>query len=178
MSEITTRIPCDFIQLRSSLSWREVQFGLERRLIGASVAIAHAANQLSDLPQADPVQIQLAASSESDPILHLVVHLAARESRADEESIAAKWLYLVLAWVYENRHSLSDPLAVVEQVYSDFGYPREIAHFKRYMPMLGDDLGSREQNEARLVLSWEGYLESAAARFGQARKSPDGWPGK
>lgn len=69
------------------------------------------------------------------------------------------------AWLFERRASVHDPLGMVEEVYSDFGYPPEIAAFVRYMPMVGPDLGNREQNEARLYDHWKSYLVEAGKRF-------------
>lgn len=59
----------------------------------------------------------------------------------------------------------NDPVRVVEELYSDFGYPNEIAPFVRYMPMVGPDLGDRATNQARLYDYWKSYLEIASKRL-------------
>ena len=86
------------------------------------------------------------------------------EIERTEAELRDKWLYLVLAWLYEQRGAVPDPLQTVEEVYADFGYPEEIAGLIRYMPMDGPDLGSREANERRLFERWRQYLDSAAAK--------------
>lgn len=77
----------------------------------------------------------------------------------------AKWLYLVLDWLYQHRADLADPLQTVEEVYADFGYPECLSSFVRYMPMQGPDLGSRAANEARLFERWKSYLDECAGRL-------------
>ena len=96
--------------------------------------------------------------------------LADAESTSSDD-VPGKWLYLVLAWLFENRRSVNDPLGRVEEIYSDFDYPREIAPFVRYMPMVGPDLGSREKNEARMYDDWKSYLDRAGRRFGRSAQS-------
>jgi hypothetical protein len=165
---MTTKIPYDFMRHRVNLSWRDVQFGLERQLIAPQVAIDKATDRVSESDNASSNEVELASLSESDPILDPVSRLAAVENVADGEDVQARWLYLVLAWLFENRASVNDPLGMVEEVYSDFGYPREIAPFVRYMPMIGPDLGNPEQNEVRLYDRWESYLDEAGKHFARS----------
>jgi hypothetical protein len=164
----TAKIPYDFVRQRVNLSWRDVQFGLERQLIVPQVAIDKATDRVSESDDASSNEVELASLSESDPILDPVSRLAAVENGAADEDVQARWLYLVLAWLFENRASVNDPLGMVEEVYSDFGYPREIAPFVRYMPMVGPDLGNPEQNEARLYDRWKSYLDEAGKRFARS----------
>ena len=163
-----TKIPSDFVRQQVNLSWREVEFGLEHRLIAPQTAIDKATDRLSEPGDASPNEVELASLSESDPILDLVGRLVADETVVPNEEVQAKWLYLVLAWLFESRTSVNDPLGVVEEVYSDFGYPREIAPFVRYMPMVGPDLGNREQNEARLYDRWRSYLDETGKHFARS----------
>ncbi len=159
-----TKIPYDFMRQRVKLLWRDVQFGLEHQLVAPQVAIDKATDRLSETEDVSPGEVELASLSENDPILDLVSGLAAAEN-STADNVQAKWLYLVLAWLFENHASMNDPLGMVEEVYSDFGYPREIVSFVRYMPMVGPDLGNREQNEARLYDRWDSYINEVGKRF-------------
>lgn len=167
----TTKIPYDFVRQRVNLSWRGVKFGLDHQLVAPQVAIDKATDRLCESDNASPDEVELASCSENDSILELVGRLADADNTASDE-VQARWLYLVLAWLFANRESVNDPLGLVEEVYSDFGYPREIAPFVRYMPMVGPDLGSREQNEARLYVCWERYLDEAGKRFARSGFDP------
>jgi hypothetical protein len=160
-----TKIPYSFIKQRTNPSWREVKFGFDQQLISPQVAIDKATERLSGTGETSETEVELASRTESDSVLELVSSLADAEGVSSEEDLRAKWLYLVLAWLFENRGSVADPLGMVEEVYSDFGYPREIASFVRYMPMVGPDLGNREQNEARLYEYWKNYLDETGRRF-------------
>lgn len=77
---------------------------------------------------------------------------------------------LVLAWIYENREGVADPLGIVEEIYADFDYPGEVAPFVRYMPMSGPDLCSREKNEERMYGNWKAYLLEAGRHYAKLRK--------
>jgi hypothetical protein len=164
------RIPYEFISQRVELSWTEIKFGLDHELVKPKAAIEKAAEHLSGTDAAPKELVELASLAESEPVADLVSHLTKIETPPSDERIKDKWLYLVLAWLFEHRVSLVDPLGMVETVYSDFDYPKEIASFVRYMPMDGPDLGNREQNEARLFDRWRAYLNRAGNRFGRTER--------
>lgn len=172
---IIREIPYEFIRQRVQLGWNDVKYGLEQQLIKPKVAIESATEELSNIGAAASKDVlELADLTENESVADLVEHLAKSERPPLPEDVKAKWLYLVLAWLFENRNSLVDPLGMVELVYSDFDYPREIASFVRSMPMVGPDLRNREQNEARLFDRWKAYLDEAGKRFSRTfeRRQP------
>ena len=158
-------IPYEFISQRVPMTWTDVRFGLDNQLLKPKAAIDKATQQLCDTDAASKEVVELASLVESESVIDLVTHLAKAETEPSNEIVKAKWLYLVLAWLFENRESLVDPLQIVEGVYSDFDYPRQIKSFVRYMPMKEPNLGNREQNEARLFDHWKAYLDSEEKRF-------------
>jgi hypothetical protein len=165
-----TDIPYEFVSQRVELGWNEIKFGLDQRLIKPKAAIDRATEQLCAADGAQKEAVELASRTENESVAELVLRLADAEKPPTDERMKAKWLYLVLAWLFENRQSLVDALGMVESVYSDFDYPKEVAPFVRYMPMDGPDLGNREQNEARLFDRWNTYLNRASKRFGRETK--------
>ena len=167
---IVTDIPYEFISQRTELGWNEIRFGLDQQLIKPKAAVDRATEQLCHMDATPKEMVELASLSESESVVDLVSHLARNEAPVLGEQVKAKWLYLVLAWLFENRESLVDALGMVESVYSDFDYPKEINSFVRYMPMDGPDLGNREQNEARMFDRWKAYLNRAGKRFGLESK--------
>ena len=88
--------------------------------------------------------------------------MAKTESDTDRQRSKRRWLYLILAWLYENRASVADPLAEVEEIYSDFGYPQEVARFVPYMPPEPDEYwpqpASQEEATERLMRIWGDYV--------------------
>ena len=165
MDIVRLRIPYPFLRRRIRLSWRDVRFGVVHELVDPTVPVALAVDRVvqSEAPSAE--LLELAGMGGKESAMDLVERLSGMEPPCDEEEVRHRWLYLVLAWIYDHRSEISDPLQRVEEVYADFGYPEEIAGFVRYMPMGGPDLGSREANERRLFERWKRYLDEMGERY-------------
>jgi hypothetical protein len=155
---ITAKIPYEFLAGFCHLTWRDIEFGLSHNYVSPTVAIDYASARLCDNNDPDTEEIAIAGSSKDDPLLERVSILASRESATASVDVRAKWLCILLAWLYENRAAFEDPLSLVEDIYEDFDYPEEIAHLIRYMPIAEPDLGSKEANLARLVTRWGEYV--------------------
>jgi len=162
---VRLRIPYRFLRNRTRMSWRDVRFGLVNELLEPQAPVELAVDQVSERAESSEALLQLAGAGKDEPTLELVEQLADHEPPRSEDEIRDKWLYLVLAWIYEHRDDYPDPLQLVEEVYADFGYPEQIAKFVRYMPMEGPDLGSREANERRLFERWKRYLAEVAPTY-------------
>ncbi len=160
-------IPYEFVSQRVKLDWTELKFGMDHEFIKPKAAIEKATDEICRTDVLPQELIELACLTESEPVADLVTYLAKAEIPHADDQVKGKWLYLVLAWLFEQRDSLVDPLGLVETVYSEFGYPKEITPFVRYMPMDGPDLGNREQNEARMFDRWKAYITQASKRFGR-----------
>ena len=166
---MTQKATYQFLSNQADLSWREISFGLQKGYILQEVAVDKALAELGRSRSASTEVAVLAGEHVASRVVAMVERLAASEPPIGLPVVRQKWLYLWLAWLYEIRDSLEDPLGEVESAYADFGFPEEIAHFIRYMPMCGPDLGSREKNIARLNQSWHAYVESARRRYLDSR---------
>lgn len=167
MEMLTLRIPLDFIEAKlGGLTWREALFGLENQLIDPKAVSQLAVAGLDQLDP-PPALIDLATSHSGEPTLHHVRQLAELEPTRSNSLSARKWLYLVLAWLFEHRGELPDPLQSVESVYAEFDYPDKLADFVRYMPSDDPDLGDPQLNEDRLIGRWERYLAEEQAQLTQ-----------
>ena len=164
MELVRLRISYDFIRERVRLSWGEVLFGLIEELIDPAAPSLLAADMVNDDTD-DAALIELAGLSTKEDPEPCVRKLAERPADQASSDGPAKWLYLVLAWIFEHRREYPDPLRAVAAVYADFGYPKQIVSFVHYMPMDGPDLGSRARNEARLYDRWQRYLQNEQRRF-------------
>jgi hypothetical protein len=156
---IRLRIPGRFVRDRIRVGWRELRFGLDHGLLDPEAAVELAIDQVAELAAPSAVLLELAAAGVGDPTAALVATLADAEPELPEAELREAWLDVVLAWLYDHRAELEDPLQMVEAVYADFGYPAQIASFVRYMPMQGPDLGSPAANEQRLFERWKRYLD-------------------
>jgi hypothetical protein len=160
-------IPWSFIRVRSRLTWRQAQFGIKNSLVDPGLPVEMAVDRLVEESDGSSTLLELASMGREEPVSGLVETLADEEANEDEPSMKYLWAYLALAWVYENRGSLADPLGVVESIYADMGYPEAIAKFVRYMPAVGPDLGSEEANERRLMHNWKEFIDTEADRRGK-----------
>jgi hypothetical protein len=147
------------------MSWRDVRYGLANELLDPQAPVELAVDQVGGRAEPSAALLELAGASKNETTVELVEQLANEEPPRSEDEIRDKWLYLVLAWLYEHRGDFPDPLQRVEEVYADFGYPEQIAKFVRYMPMEGPDLGSREANERRLFEQWRQYIEGVGPAY-------------
>jgi hypothetical protein len=180
MEQLEIRIPYSFIRQRTRLTWNEVKYGIEERLLRPQDVSQVALDALEQGADAAHVA-DLALSSPNESVLNLVSSLASGEAQQDVRAIQRKWAFLVLAWIFEHRSEYKDPLDIVEKVYADLDYPEQVSPFIRYMPMDEPDLGSRELNEQRLIQRWAAYLNAESMLYSThsniARMS-DWMPGK
>lgn len=144
------------------LSWVETLWGYQRQLIGRTDVISIAEDRLR-LGSNDSMELELAGlvQSEHQQAIELLRVLSSHEPNRLDRLPDKTWLFLVLAWLFENREAVSDPLDEVESIYADFDYPPEIEGFVRYMPVTNehDTLEhSAEDNQTTLFSKWEEYL--------------------
>jgi hypothetical protein len=161
-------IPIEFIIERLNLSWRDVLWGYEHQLLGWTSIVGMAKDRtLSGSDNPRELELSGLGKSETQQIGELLRELASPVGVADEAS-KEKWLFLVLAWLFNNKDDIKDPLKEVESVYADFGYPDDVAGFVRYMPVTESydpSQHSAEENESRLYANWKKYLDTAGPRL-------------
>jgi hypothetical protein len=158
-------IPYEFILKHTRLDWSEVAYGLDNGYIAPDVAIEAAVSRLCEDDSASADEVELAGLSRGDIVTELVERLSGYEFSENEES-KDKWLFLVLAWLYEIRESLDDPRRLIEEVYEHFDYPEEMSAFVRDMYTEDPYLKSKEANEARFYAYWKTYLDEASVQRG------------
>lgn len=155
-------IPFLFIRKHTSLSWCEALWGYERQMVGWSDIVELAKDQLHLDSDAREVELSCLVKSDAFRVGELLRELTASEPKELESMSAKKWLFLILAWIFENKDQIDDPLGEVETIYADFNYPSEIESFVRYMPVTDDydpSQHSKKDNENRLFENWKKYLD-------------------
>lgn len=122
---------------------------LAEQLMASGSRLSAAAEELALLLSADYDRVPdlVAQMEESDP-----------STTSDDTKV---WLYLVLAWLYDHRDEYPDPLAEVETVYADFGYPEEIDGLVRYLPAPAGQPSGPGAVEAR----WRAFLEQQSTHY-------------
>jgi hypothetical protein len=97
----SARIPLEFINRRVDISWGDLAYALDRQLISPLMVIQFARQRTATGSDSTSAERQLAESLPHDPIRPLVQTLAEGEKPKDPKSAEAKWLYLLLAWLFE-----------------------------------------------------------------------------
>lgn len=154
-------IPLSFSMKRAPLTWGDVVWAYHRNILSWKDLVSFADFKLSSGYFNDKeMEISLLGKDRIAEISAAADSLAGlNEDR--ERTAKNKWLYLSLAWLFENKEHMDDPLSVVEGIYTDFDYPPDIQSFVRYMPAT-DDYDPRdhtaEQNSERLMGLFEAFL--------------------
>ena len=160
-------IPWPFIRQHASLTWRDVLWGYEHQLLGWTDVVALARDRIRSDSEQLELELSCLGKEEATRVGEVLRQIAASEPQPTDQT-ANKWLYLTLAWTFDNIKLLVDPLGEVEAIYADFDYPPDIESFVRYMPPARDydpTTHSREQNERRLIENWSNYLQAAEGKW-------------
>jgi hypothetical protein len=157
----STLIPLQFIQSQSSLNWGDCLWAYKRQLLTWKDLIQVALERVENGSSSE-LEIELAnVNKDSVWKVSELAQTLAEQGGNSEEASKQKWLFLCLAWVYENRESIPDPLGAVETIYADFDYPSSIESFVRFLPPSGGyspEQFSPEQNHQRLMTNWSKFL--------------------
>lgn len=142
-------IPLSFIETRHRLKWSEADLGLREGWLTKADAKAFACKTLgTDFDRISDIQA--------------LIDRFADCTQESVQEVRLTWMRLILAWVYHNCDKFEDPLGVVETIYADFDYPKEIYSLVRYNPPLDcyrPQDHSREENIAHLMDLWRRYIE-------------------
>lgn len=128
---------CDIIP---NWKWNELKVGLKKSIISNTEIISYAVLALSeDMDQFDSV-LKLSIAEE-DEVEEMVFNLAVKEGEYDLEMINSKWIFAIIydAYLYLNNEIYN----VIEDVYTEFEYPKEISNLIGYMPC--DDSRSTDE---------------------------------
>jgi len=166
-----TPIPSSFVRKHLNLSWKDALWGYEHQMIGWPSIVDLAMDRLC-AGSNDTLEIELSGLNkmEVQQIGELLRKLADTKCDGNKEISQRKWLYLILAWLFENKTNVPDPLGQIETIYADFDYPVEVESFVRYMPVTdgyNPSLHSKDENEIRLYENWQKYLTAAKLEFAQ-----------
>lgn len=136
--------------------------------LGWSNGVGHAATRVQRSQSSSGGGACWLGSRRVDRARDLAEELASQKRSLSEEVIRKIWLYLILRWLFENRERAADPFALVDELYSDFDYPDEIAPFVRYMPPedgYDPSKHSETENYDHMLQQWRDYLIAAEKQF-------------
>lgn len=154
-------IPLQFVQSKSPLNWGDCLWAYKRNFLTWKDLIKVAFERVEN-GSSNELEIELAhVSKDSVWKVSELAKVLAEQGRNFEEASKQKWLFLCLAWAYENRERTPDPLGAVEAIYADFDYPSAIESFVRFLPPSDGYVPaqfSHEQNHQRLMTKWSEFL--------------------
>lgn len=164
------RLPKTFVAKHVTLSWSDMLYGLEHGLLDETTVQEFAIDKVAPESGPESPELRIAVINRGCPAEVRDVLIDAANGEDDESSrdCGRKWCFLVLQWLFEHREDLADPLADVENVYADLGYPAEVAAFVTYET---GPIGADESVDprARLFGRWAAYLAKLQAEFGPRR---------
>jgi hypothetical protein len=161
-------LPRSFISDHAVLSWRDMLYGLERRLISVSTIQEIAIDRVTDESGPGSPEVRLASLKRGDlsEVGSILNAVAKGENTDSDDETARKWCFLVMQWLYEHREQVGDPSGEVEAVYGDFGYPSEVAPFVGYESSFPPRANEPADPETRLMARWARYLAERQKEFG------------
>lgn len=159
---IQVKIPGTFLKQQFPLSGLELAFGFERRWVSGEDVVDVLAWWWGMGVSLTPVEQEIAGlfPNELWRLPELLEKCKKQDLEKDDQQIKYLWLYLILAWLYENRNEISDPLGEVEKLYADFDCPEEIQGLVRYMPPEDEPIG-----EEGIISLWGDYVRRTQLKF-------------
>jgi len=160
-------VPANYILSKARFCWREIEWAYQHGMFGLAMLVDLAKQK----EQNQVIESELSSLDKDHQwkAPELLSALVQNESQIAEQSIVEKWLYVILAYIYDHQDKFEDPLTKVEEIYADFNHPKEIASFVGYMPSSDTtyrpEEHSLEENTERIFKNWKEYLDREAAKY-------------
>lgn len=154
-------IPCGYVLAHVLPTEREISYGYKHGWLSGPDAVAIAEFEMAAGLQlgAGAERLALLLSDESYKVAEIL-----SEVDAEGGNEWRVWLFLALAWLYDNRDDWEDPYQVIEMLYTDFGYPEEIASFVRFLPAPDGEVPGTRALEERWIRFINTCTDSYAGR--------------
>jgi|GEM_PF-188979 len=158
------KLPLEFILKHTKLIWADILWGYEHEFFYWFDVVKIAQIMFKDVEDFEEYDLASSLAKVDKSCVWKVselIHKLAAFDNSDQENSRQKFLYLSLAWGYENRHKYEKPLDAVSYTFADFNCPDEISHFVPFLPETsGYDPSqhSQEENYQRLLDFWLEYL--------------------
>lgn len=153
---ILREIPYSFIADRHKLSLSTLILGLREGWLGEHDVLEN----FAAFDIRDETRLLEGYCSEEGLLAYLKESASLNSTQIRDARLS--WLRIIMAWIFENRSELNDPLAYVERLYADFGYPDEIYDLVRFN-VPSDEYRPQDhtaqQNHDRLMKMWGHYCK-------------------
>jgi hypothetical protein len=156
-------LPSSFILGKTTVSLAELEWAFNYGLIGAQTVVDIATSMLAAGAQSG-VLLDLASLSHEE-LPQVKELLVGYSSGVDESEIRAKWLWLVLAHLYETQGTDEGVFDKLDALYADLGYPEEMVPFGPYAPAY-ESKDDPQRARSQVLKEWRSYLANAEKKFG------------
>jgi hypothetical protein len=113
-------------------------------------------------------ELAILLSDELDRVPDLLEQIDTMAAAADPDP-SLVWLFLVLAQAYDRRGLSEDPLADLEAIYAEFGYPEEIEGFVPFLPAPEGQPSGPDAIQER----WRAYLDERSLTYARRTDGSD-----
>jgi|GEM_PF-967667 len=160
MNTLKIKLSYEYIAQICILYWRDLDFLINNEYLDERAAVEHALYIIDeDNLITNPEIMDLICLGNGKSIYPYIDKLVDKE-KTQEYLVKDKVIFLILNWVYDNKANFKDPLGVIEVIYADFDYPKEIRHLIRYASVPSYmKYATSELGIEKIYENWEIYLE-------------------
>lgn len=161
MSRINYKRTFDFVD------WECIYWGIKEKLIDSEDVITYADETIERNPEAncsEVIELLILDTLDRNTILSLSEKLMSKNRKTEKgkEISVRKLRYAILSEV-EYCADNKKMLDMLNDIYAEFDYPRDMAGFISYMPVNDTEYNasehSNEENESRLIEKFKFFLE-------------------
>ncbi|WP_430509847.1 DUF2247 family protein [Gottfriedia solisilvae] len=144
------------------LTWRDILFGINNGFFSPEVAIENAISEITSKEEKSDLVFQIAQLFKGESIHPFIDELVSNESRNEADS-TAKFLYILLNWLYENRNKYDNWMEMIWNIYLDFHSPEEIYELIPYVsPEKYDRVAPLD---IYILTKWKEYLDEKSLYY-------------
>ncbi len=139
----------DFVVRMMKVGWKDLAWAAHNHWldVGSLVALA---DRIAETDEDLRVSIACASLNEDGALGEILERQAASDDTPDA-AVRARWMRVAVAWVYQNRAILGDPLAVIEEIWEAFDHPKELNGLIRWMPVSTEGGAGEEEMIKHLI---------------------------
>ena len=170
MNSLSISFPYSYFSQLVLLNWYDILFAVENGYLEYQSIVEHAIVEIQNNEKYPKKVLDIACLHLGDVdsislVQELLVELVLPISEDMKRESKNKLLYAVLSWTFKHKEHYEDALFVVEVIYADFGFPKSIMGFVRYMPIRQSVFNTLEENIKRMYKNWENFLSNQKAKY-------------
>jgi hypothetical protein len=160
-------VPAEFIIKLTTVSWREIDWAYQHGFFGKGMVVDFAKRKEKTVDEYELADLDKDHWWAVDDFLPKLIQ---DEPVLEEQEIADKWQYIILSYIYSHQEKFPNFLEKIEEIYTDFNYPKNMASFVRYnlqSDILINEIvpTTKEEYQQRLLDRLKEYLDAELNNF-------------